>query len=87
MTSAATRCRTCEHLVVIPDSDGVRRVRRDRVYHCAVPLDIPEFPICVRATVWRSSVAEAIEHMRQMVGPEAGAHCVGWEPRRPRAVP
>ena len=30
-------CRNCKYLVVPPDSDGKRRIRKARVYRCAAP--------------------------------------------------
>lgn len=38
-------CRDCEHLIVEPDRDGTRRVRRDRVYPCVAPVpEVPDLP-------------------------------------------
>lgn len=62
-------CKHCNHLVVMPDSDGKRRVRKGYSYPCSVNLPVMQsMPSCMTYTVTRL----------RMEGSD-GADCVAFE--------
>ena len=40
-------CKNCKWLSVEPDKDGKVRIRKELMYICTVPIEMPKFPISI----------------------------------------
>ena len=69
-------CKSCAHLFVPPDSDGKRRVRRDRFYECGF---VPEMPILPVSMMHHWDFVWPLR--RRNMWPSEGGGCPCWKPK------